>query len=347
MRALPFLIVSTSLVVSPMVLAGPVQLTDQQLDRVAAGTTDYNAGHAVQSSGGAIVGNSSSADIATSGTVAVDDGVQQGARAANLVNSAESGVANGVNVWDGNMDRQPADTQLGVEQSNAIAQDQSRTASMPKYIRSEANIDHTRTETNETTHTGSVDTAQKILGQELQGGMGVSIAGQLDADLTGGSIDLSNQISGSFSGTVDGSGGLFGNIKTSGSTTVEASTDQHLVWVLPDLVLSVKGAGCYVEIGSCDSSGSYKNTVSETTNTHSPFTLENAKAEYIVVDGSTLNASNSYSVALSGAAQSDVRAVNLVNAAGSVVANAANISRTPTVAPNLSLNQVNTIVQRR
>lgn len=347
MRMLPFLIFGSSLAVSPLAMAGPVQLTDQQLERIAAGSTDYHSGQAVQASGGVIVGNSSAAKIDNAGDVAINDGVQQGVAAVNLVNSAQSSVANGVNVWDGRLESQSAATNLDVQQSNSIAQDQSRTASLPNYVRTGANVDHSYTESTETTHTGSVDTAQHVLGQDLQGGMGVSIAGQLDADLTGGSINLSNHISGSFSGTVDGSGGLFGNIKTSGTTTVEASTDQSLIWILPDLTLSLKGAGCYVEIGSCDSSGSYKSASTETSSTRSPFMMENAKAEYIVVDGSTLIATNNYSVALSGSAQSQARAVNLANAAGSVLANAVNISRTPTVGPNLNLAQINTIVQRR
>jgi ubiquinone biosynthesis protein UbiJ len=343
----PRLIVSTTLVVSSVALAAPVELTDRQLDRIAAGSTDYDPVSAVQSSGGAIVGNSSTANLTTTGDVTLKDAVQQGARAVNLVNSAESGVANGVNVWDGRVDTQMTATKLDVGQANAIVQDQSRMANIAKYIRPEANVSRTVTETSETTHTGKVDTAQEILGQKLQGGMGVSIAGQLDADLKGGSINLSNQISASFSGTVKGTGGLFGNIETSGTTTVEATTVQSLVWVLPDVVLSLKGAGCYVEIGSCDSSGTYKSSSSETITTHSPFALENARAEYIVVDNSKLDATTTYTVALSGNAQQNSQAVNLVNAAGSVVANAVNVSRTPTVGPHLNLNQVNTIVQRR
>lgn len=343
MRNLSALIIGTTLGVSPLAMAAPVVLTDQQLERVSAGATDYGS-----ASGGAIVGNSSTANLTTTGEVALGDDVQAGVRAVNLVNSAESGVATGVNVWDGRIETQTTATDLNVEQSNAIVQDQSRMASMPKYIRSEANVDHSYTETSETTHTGSVDTSQSILGQELQGGMGVSIAGQLDADLTGGSIDLSNSISGSFTGTISGDvSGIFTDISTDSSTTIEASTEQHLSWVLPDLTLSLQGAGCYVEIGSCDSSGGYMNSSTETTSSRSPFTLEDANAEYIVVDGSTLDAISSYSVALSGGAQANVRAVNLVNAAGSVVANAVNVSRTPTVGPSLNLNQVNTIVQRR
>jgi hypothetical protein len=348
MRKFPVLLIGTTLAASPLAMAGPDVLTDAQLERVSAGSSSYGQGNGAAGSGGAIVGNSSTANLTTSGDVTIGDSVQQGVRAVNLVNSAESGVANGVNVWDGRIETQTTATQLNVEQSNSIVQDQSRMASLPTYVRTEANVDHSFTESSETTHTGMVDTAQKVLGQELQGGMGVSIAGQLDADLTGGTIDLSNSISGSFSGTIGGDvSGIFTDISTSSETVIEASTEQHLSWTLPDLILSLKGAGCYVEIGSCDSSGSYKSSSTETTNTRSPFTLENAKAEHIVVDGSTLDASNSYNVALSGNAQGNVRAVNLVNAAGSVVANAVNVSRTPTVGPQLNLNQVNTIVQRR
>lgn len=346
MRTLPFVVIGTSLVVSPMVLAGPVQLTDQQLERVAAGSTDYSAGHAARSSGGAIVGNSSSAAIATSGNVAVDDGVQQGARAVNLVNSAESGIANGVNVWDGRVESQGASTPVDTQQANSIIQDQAHAASLPNYVRTDANIDQTRTESSETSHSGSVDTMQKVLGQEVKAGMGVSIAGQLDANLTGGSISLANKISGEFKGGFDATGPL-GISGADSSTDITAKTEQTLDWVLPDLTLSVKGAGCYVEIGTCDSNGTYKSASSETTNTRSPFTLQDAKAEYIVVDGSTLDATNNYSVTLSGSAQSQAQAVNLANAAGSAIANAVNVSRTPTAGTNLNLSQVNTIVQRR
>jgi len=346
MFSFPRLIISTTLVVSSVALAAPVELTDRQLERIAAGSTDYDPGSAVQSSGGAIVGNSSTADIATAGDVTIGGTVQQNARAVNLVNSVESAVANGANVWDGRIESQTTATQLDVRQSNSIVQDQARVASMAKYDRPGANSSRTFTETTETTHTGSVDMSQKILNQDFKGGDGVSIAGQVDVRLEGGSIEVTNKISGSFSGQFDGSAG-FGLIGSSAETTATASTAQHLIWTLPELILSAKGAGCYVDFGNCDSSGSYKSSISDTTATHSPFTLENATAEYIVVDGSTLKVTNNYSVALSGNAQQDSRAVNLVNAAGSVIANAVNVSRTPTVGPNLNLRQVNAIVQRR
>jgi hypothetical protein len=343
---IPVLAVSSLSLATSLAFAAPVELNDTQLERIAAGTSEFDPGSAAQRSGGAIVGNSSTATLSTSGDVTLGDAVQQGARGVNLANSAESSIANGVNLWDGRLDTQTTATGFGVQQSNTIAQDQSRMASLPNYVRSGPNTVQTSSSTSDTTHTGSVDTAQHILGQELQGGMGVSIAGQVDANLTGGSISLTNHIGGTFDGHFDANA-VFGLAGTDADTHITANTDQSLVWVLPDLTLSLKGAGCYVEIGSCDASGSYSNTSTETSISSSPFTLQNAAAEYIVVDGSTLDATSEYTVALSGDAQKDLRAVNLANAAGSVVANAVNISRTPTVGPDLNLSQVNVIVQRR
>jgi len=339
------LFISTLLATTSAAMAGPVSLTDQQLASVSAGTTDYENSSS-SSSGGAIVGNSSSATLSTTGHVSVNDGVQQSARAVNLVNTAESSMANGVNVWDGTVDAQGSSSPLDVQQGNSIVQNQSHSASLPNYVRTDANTVHTVSSSSNTTHTGSVDTSQQILGQELQGGMGVSIAGQIDAALTGGSITLTNHIGGTFDGNVNGNVG-FGFASSDASAHVAASTDQTLNWVLPDLTLSARGAGCYVEIGSCDSQGTYNNTSTETTITNSPFTMQNAKAEYIVIDGSTLEATNDYSVSLTGSAQSNAQAVNIANAAGSAVTNAVNVSRSPTMGPSLNLSQVNSIVQTR
>ena len=57
------------------------------------------------------------------------------------------------------------------------------------------------------------------------------------------------------------------------------------------------------------------------------FMLNDAQAEYIVVDESTIDVSAVYLVSLAGSAQSNLQAMNVVNAAGSAVANGINISR--------------------
>ena len=52
---------------------------------------------------GAIVGNNSDATIDQSADVSAADDAQSGATAVNIVNSAHSAVANGVNVWSGTL----------------------------------------------------------------------------------------------------------------------------------------------------------------------------------------------------------------------------------------------------
>jgi len=64
------------------------------------------------------------------------------------------------------------------------------------------------------------------------------------------------------------------------------------------------------------------------------------------VDESKLTAKNDYTVFLSGNSQADAKAMNLVNAAGSLITNAVNVARTPTVGPVINLNQTNLIVQQ-
>ncbi len=168
------------------------RLVDKQLDRITAGSTHVN--EASDASGGAIVGNSSTASIKKTGNVELDGGAQQDARALNLVNAAESGVANGVNVWDGRLDSQTAETELNVNQENLILQNQARSASVPEYVRPEANVDETFNSTRDTTNTGSVNTLIAILGQEIRAGKGFAGAGSIGLDIDGGSIEVTNDL---------------------------------------------------------------------------------------------------------------------------------------------------------
>jgi hypothetical protein len=348
-----YLLLGATLAASPLASAGPTVLDEQQLDRVTAGTADYGPNRG-QFGGGAIVGNSSSATIKTTGQIKLEGSAQQGARAVNLVNGAESAVGNPVNIWDGRISSAGAATTLDVNQANSIAQDQSRTAGLQFYERRGANIDRQYSEWSKTTHTGSVDTTQSISGSGnlpevgVQVGKGVSIAGEADLHIDAGSLSISNEV-------VLGSTHTVTNVElgsppvvvTNTSDVVLASATQTFDWTLPEVTFSVTGAGCWVVMGKCDADGSYEKSVDETTVTRAPFRLQNAQAEYIVVDESSLDVTNEYSVTVSGDAQRDARAVNLVNTAGSLVANSVNIARTPSVGPSLNLNQVNIIVQRR
>jgi hypothetical protein len=140
--------------------------------------------------------------------------------------------------------------------------------------------------------------------------------------------------------------------------------------VLPSLTVDVIAMGCMTFNGDCEIDGkniekteeirdqstlytldessssdeTWENSGSESV--QAAFELQDAQAEYIVVDDSTINVDAAYLVALSGGAQSGLRAMNVVNAAGSAVANAINVSVTAGGDIH-SLSQLNTISHSR
>lgn len=358
---------------SSAALAGPAPLNDAVLDRVTAGTAET-----LQGSGGAVVGNNSEAKLVLTGTLELAGEAQSGARALNAVNSSESTVANGVNVWDGKLDTvpdgDPSRLKFEVSQQNVVEQEQRRVALLPKYERSDFNESATWTEdsmqtrkatantsrelrdvqslatTRELSSSGSVTTETTVAGQTIRGGRGIAGAGDLDINFDGGAIDFSVGVN---------AGGLTG--------TLELGIE------LPELAIAFNGGGCAVQMGSCEGVGSLSetsesltdNTTIETVastedssrkfvgggtkDVRSPFTMEDAQAEYLVVDDSKLDVESNYGVQLAGAAQRDLRALNAVNAAGSAVANAVNIARTPSMigTQKMALMQSNVISHSR
>jgi hypothetical protein len=72
-----------------------------------------------------------------------------------------------------------------------------------------------------------------------------------------------------------------------------------------------------------------------------------AAAKNIAVDGSTIDDTNSYSVTLAGSAQENAKALNIVNAAGGMVANGLNIAHTTNLTTMPTLTQTNIISQSR
>jgi len=362
--------------------AGPAAMDIEQMDAITAGNAEH-----VAASGGAIVGNDSSATITSSGEVDLSDGVQAEARALNLVNAAESTVANGVNVFDGNIDESAEfglGTEFNVTQRNEISQEQRRVASVPFYERSEANVDRATTDsgsasssmslskvddvtdvtssstTKSNTSEGSIRALSTLLGQNVQAGRGISGAGELDVHFDGGSVDFS----------------VAGGVSLGGG--VDLNGEIGLAIELPEFSIAMQGAGCAVQNGSCSASGTFSETEEELRDLstfHSleksrssssewdrtleetiraPFTLEDAQAEYVVVDDSELTVQSAYMVALAGGAQANMRAMNVVNAAGSAVANGVNVARQNSAnlaisgdAPFLNLTQTNIINHSR
>jgi hypothetical protein len=379
MKLNPFLLIVsvTALLCSGLALADPLRLSDNVLDGVTAGTAD----NPVQGSGGAIVGNNSEATLLLTGTLDLADKAQSGARGLNVVNSSESTVANGVNIWDGKL---PDGAKAGengdfkVRQENVVHQEQRRVALLPSYERSGANRSETWTEdsthqssstsntsnealnvettssTRNLTSKGEVDTESTVLDQEIKGGQGVAGAGDIGITFAGGQVEFDAHAQ-----AETGKAGLDGHL--------------NLKVTLPAFSVDFNGAGCAVEIGSCNAEGTLDET-SDTSSDHSvtttakttddssetfvgggtkdvrsPFSLSDAQAEYIVVDDSKLDVESNYGITLAGSAQADLRALNAVNAAGSAVANAVNISRTPslTALSSMSLVQSNIIGHSR
>ena len=75
--------------------------------------------------------------------------------------------------------------------------------------------------------------------------------------------------------------------------------------------------------------------------------FDSASGKYVAVDGSSVNATNTYTVMLADSAQANVQGMNIVNAAGGMVSNGVNVARTSNMNSAPSINQVNTISQVR
>jgi hypothetical protein len=82
-------------------------------------------------------------------------------------------------------------------------------------------------------------------------------------------------------------------------------------------------------------------------NVQGAVSFNSATAQNIAVDGSHVTATNNYSVTLAGTAMQNASALNIVNAAGGMVANGLNIARTTALTSTPTLTQTNSISQVR
>jgi len=363
--------------------AETVELSFGQLDAVTAGSADGTMA-GMGASGGAVVGNGSSATIDQLGGVDLSSEAQRGATALNLINSSESAVANGVNIWtsggigDGltSIDSvglpQDADiASFDLNQSNEISQEQRRMAMLPGYSRSEGNVSDTwddsgssafsnahdelhtvantldTADATSTTNSGSVDTQSEVVGQTFKGGRGLAASGEVDVNFDAGDVSITAK------------GGIGGDA---------VSAEVSLTIGLPALDVAIKGSGCVVMGGNCEATGTTNHNFDEQSDnsthdslvtaadgsdsvtavgTHayrSPVDISGAAAEYIVVDESSLAVASAYTVNLTDSAQADMRGMNIVNAAGSSVANGVNVAVGSQMA---SLTQSNVINHSR
>jgi hypothetical protein len=80
-------------------------------------------------------------------------------------------------------------------------------------------------------------------------------------------------------------------------------------------------------------------------NVEGAVTLDGAAATNIAVDGSTITNNSTYNVTLAGSAEENAKALNIVNAAGGMIANGLNIAHSSNMNAMPTLTQVNTISQ--
>lgn len=377
--------------------AAPQPLDTAEMDRItAAGSTNPAP------NGGAIVGNGSSATLESRGEVIIDEAAQNEVRAMNFVNSSESTVANGVNVFD-SRDAEAAaleGAQFDLSQSNIITQDQRRLSSLPSYERG-ANTETIRTNAGSASRSSATSLLDEVVDLErtftsdavtTEGSFSNSSAPTLRIDLDGDIVlggsdpifDADGTYTAEFNAPSTGnSAGLVFNGGVDfdvdgGDISIDTGDLGVLVDInLPELGLEFDAMGCLAVNGSCTIDGTRTTTSDEISDHSTLYTLEessssdktwdrtfhevvnaafelrDAQAEYIVVDESAIDVSAAYLVNLSGGAQSGLRAMNLVNAAGSAVANGVNVAshRTGTLevsgGPLYSLNQSNVINHSR
>lgn len=351
---------AVAVMIAAPVAAEPTRLSLGELDTVTAGTD----GTTPAPNGGAIVGNGSSASLESSGRVSIAD-AQTDVQAMNFVNSSESAIANGVNVFDGSVDETGSfdDVQYDIEQQNVVNQDQRRLSSLPSYERG-ANTEIMSSETGsaESSYSSSVtdrvtDLERTVVIDERTTDGGVTSDGAPTLSLSGDigdSVDVEAEFNYPGAGGGDTLGGVFnGGLDYELSAgSVETSFEGLTLNVeLPSLTLNLEAMGCLVLNGDCTIDGTrtestdeisdhstlyeseessssaetWDNSYAETVN--AAFELHNAQAEYIVVDESGIDVTASYLVELSGGAQSGLQALNAVNAAGSAVANGVNVAR--------------------
>lgn len=257
---------------SSISFAGPWELSLSELNNVTAGTAQSeNQSNESITTGGTIVANDSVATLELSGKVTLEGGAQQDTQSVNLVNSSDSLVADGLNVW-------------------------------------------------------------RVTG----GGVGNIVAGEGAISNVDGATYVAEQTN---------------QIKQDNRTAPIVATLSG--YKRPERTTQDVEAFIPGEDGG--------DPITINTNSdRAPLFLEEAQAEYIVIDDSSLTVTHLNEVHLSGRAQQNAQAVNLINASGSDVANGINvavfdtgINLTGNIDGSLTMNgqinliQSNVIVQTR
>lgn len=258
--------------------AGPKALSDGELEGVVAGS--------------AIIGNGAEAAVSEHGAVDLSDSALSEAAALNVSNSAESLMANGVNILG---------SSYIFQQTNQISQDSAAYAGNITHV--EASSEWSASNSDVMHSAAGVDPASlniTINGLSYEDGISFSLdSASLDANYGRGAAAAG-----------DGTDTVFAEIYNVGNATAE------------------RGSACVTAVGaSCSASMNqdteYHEEQSTSTTTSS---LTDVVAAYITGDDSYLDVSSEDTVALSGDSLSGATALNISNASSSSVANGVNIA---------------------
>jgi hypothetical protein len=164
------------------------------------------------------------------------------------------------------------------------------------------------------------------------------------------SLDASASKSSDKSASLDASKSSTASLSTSktssktGSLNVSNSTSDSLA------ATDSKSSTLASTVSSTKSESSSNHTVQSLDLTYSKqgaISFDSATGKYVAVDGSSVNATNNYAVALADNALQNASGLNIVNAAGGMVSNGVNVARTSNMNSAPTINQVNTISQVR
>jgi len=358
------------------VFAGPQVLSDEQMDDITAGTTGHYDNPAEATTGGTLTADQSSTTLANEALVNLSENSQIDARAISLVSAADGLSANAVNLWNGATSNLNSDSSINVVQSNDLTQVvSSKYAHLFDYRRKHGTVRDVHTWADSTAPVqniefglqidvpgvGSLDgraevPAAVIPGAKIPGSFGnvVGFAGEIGIEYDGGwfeaGFDLASSLTAAAHLDTASSSSLawgwidLGSSSIHSDTTVSASFNPYITleWELPDFSLNGEGAVCFANGGECRS-GILDRDVAD-------LWIDSARAEHIVVDRSELNASSTFGVDLGAEAQANARAIHLVNLAGGLVANGANIATASDTGGVLSTDQLileqdNTVTQ--
>lgn len=233
-------------------------------------------------------------------------------------------------------------------------------------------IIYTETATNSNVDTKLILDLSDNLYIEGHLGQGIASSGYVNATFDGGSAEFAFGVN----AKIEASAGIDidGILDTSATLHAKASAEAGLSLVttieLPKMEIELSGSGCGVILGSCEASGSSKevsiistdNSTLDVVENHqsgqnifseeyrqsyrSPFELKSARAEYIIVDDSSLELISDVTLELTDSAQKEIEGMNIVNAINSNVANSTNVSRASefkSQRSTLVLNQFNIV----